>query len=133
MNSVMSTYIDEFVLVYLDDILIYSDNSDERKLHLCKVFDHLQLHKLQAKLKKCEFGKSHVKYLGHVVGSGELRDDSDKVAAVLDWEPPVDIKGIQQFLGFANYYNRFITSFAKVAAPISNLLSGKRDFVWGAE
>ena len=62
------------------------------KLH--KVFDHLRLHNLQAKLKKCVFGKPYVKYLGLVVGSGELRVDSDKVAAVLDWEPPVDIKGM---------------------------------------
>ena len=94
MNSAMSGYIDELVLVCLDDILIYSNNADEHELHLGKVFDCLQLHKLQAKLKKCEFGKPHVKYLGHVVGSDELRVDSDKVATVLDWEPPVDIKGV---------------------------------------
>ena len=94
MNSVMSGYIDEFVFVYLDDILVYSDNANEHELHLRKVFDWLWLHKLYAKLQKCEFGKPHVKYLGHVVGSGELRVDSDKVAAVLDWEPPVDIKGV---------------------------------------
>ena len=83
-----------FILVYLDSILIYSNNTDENEMHLRKVFDHLRLHKLQAKLKRCEFGKTHVKYLGHVVGSGALRVDSDKVAAVLDWEPPVDIKGM---------------------------------------
>ena len=94
MNSVRFGYIDEFVLVYLDDILVYSDNADEHEMHLCKVFDCLQLHMLQAELKKYEFGKPHVKYLGCVVGSGELRVDSDKVAAVLDWEPPVDIKGV---------------------------------------
>ena len=90
----MSSYIDEFDLVYLDDILVYSNNADEHEMHLRKVFDHLRLHKLQAKLKRCEFGKPHVIYLGHVVGSGELVVDSDKVAAVLDWEPPVDIKGM---------------------------------------
>ena len=82
----MSGYIDELVLVYLDNILVYCDNDDEHKLHLCKAFDCLQLHELQAKLKQCEFGKPHVKYLGHVVGSGELRVDSDKVAAILDWK-----------------------------------------------
>ena len=90
----MSGYIDELVLVYLDDILIYSNNANEHEMHLCKVFDHLQLHKLQTKLKKYGFVKPCVKYLGHIVGSGELRVDSDKVAAVLDWEPPVDIKGV---------------------------------------
>ena len=94
MNAVMSGYIDDFVLVYLDDILIYSNNADEHKAYLWQVFDRLCKQKLQTKLKNCEFGKPYVKYLGHVVGSGELRVDSDKVAAVLDWEPPKDIKGV---------------------------------------
>ena len=73
MNAVMSGYIDDFVLVYLDDILVYSDNAKEHEAYLRQVFDRLRKHKLQAKLKKCEFGKPYVKYLGHVVGSGELR------------------------------------------------------------
>ena len=90
----MSGYIDDFVLLYLDDILIYSDNAEDHKPHLWQVFDQLCKHKLQAKLNKYEFGKPYVKYLGHVVGSGELRVDSDKVAAALDWEPPKDIKGV---------------------------------------
>ena len=94
MNAVMSGYIDDFVLVYLDDILVYSDNAKEHKAHLWQVFDQLREHKLQAKLKKCEFGKPYISYLGNVVGSGLLRVDSDKVAAVLDWVPPKDIKGI---------------------------------------
>ena len=94
MNAVMSGYIDDFVLVYLHDILVYSNNADEHKAHLWHVFDRLRKHKLQTKLQKCEFGKPYVKYLGHMVGSGELRVDSDKVAAVLDWEPPKDIKGV---------------------------------------
>ena len=84
MNVVMSGYIDVLVLVYLDDILVYSNNADEHEAHLRQVFDRLREHKLQAKLKKCEFGKPYVKYLGHVVDSGELYVDSDKVAAVLD-------------------------------------------------
>ena len=83
MNAVVSGYIGDFVLVYLDNILVYSDNKEEHKTHLGQVFDQLCEHKLQAKLKKCEFGKPYVKYLGHVVGSGELHVDSDKVAAVL--------------------------------------------------
>ena len=72
----------------------YSDNEDEHKAHLCQVFDRLREHKLQAKLKKCEFGKLHVKYLGHVVGSGKLSVDREKVAAVTSWERPSDIKGV---------------------------------------
>ena len=88
----MHGYIDKFVLVYLDDVLVYSDNEDEHEGHLRQVFDRLHEHKLQAKLKKCEFRKSHMKYLGHIVGSGEL--SVDQVAAVSSWEPPSNIKGI---------------------------------------
>ena len=94
MNAVMSGYRDDFILVYLDDILVYSNNAEEHKTHLQQVFHQLHEHKLWAKLKQCEFGKPYVKYLGHVVGSGELCVDSDKVPAVLDWEPPKDIKGV---------------------------------------
>ena len=75
MNAVMSGYIDDFVLVYLDDILVYSNNAEEHKAHLRQVLDRLCEHKLQAKLKKCKFGKPYVKYFGHVVGSGEHRVD----------------------------------------------------------
>ena len=94
MNAVMSGYIDDFVLVYLGDFLVYSDNAEEHEAHLRQVFDQLCKHKLQAKLKKYEFGKPYVKYLWHVVCSGELCVDSDKVAAVLNWDTPKDIKGV---------------------------------------
>ena len=94
MNSVMGEYIDNFVLVYLDDILVFSINNHEHKNHLRLVFQKLREHKLQAKLKKCEFDKPHVKYLGHIVGSGEVHVDKDKVSAVANWEPPKDIKGV---------------------------------------
>ena len=72
MNAVMSGCIDDFVLVYLDNILVYSNNTEEHKTHLCKVFDRLHEHKLQAKLKKCKLRNPYLKYLGHIVGSGEL-------------------------------------------------------------
>ena len=90
----MHGYIDKFILVYLDDVLVYSDSEAEYEAHICQVLDWLREHKLQAKLKKCEFGKSHVKYLGHVVGSGKLSVDREKVAAVTSWEPPSDIRGV---------------------------------------
>ena len=133
MNSVMGEYIDDFVLVYLDDILVFSSTEYEHENHLRLVFQQLRQHKLQAKLKKCEFGKPRVKSLGHIVGLGKVHMDKDKVAAVINWEPPRDVKGVQQFLGFANYYNRFIPNFAKVAAPISNLLSNQKEFKWDTQ
>ena len=94
MNLVMHGYIDKFVLVYLDNVLVYSNNDDEHKANLRQVFDRLFENKLQAKLKKCKFRKLHVKYLDHVVGSGKLSVDRDKVAAVSSWEPPSDTKDV---------------------------------------
>ena len=91
MNSDMGEYIDGFVLVYLDYILVFSTTEHEHGNHLGLVFQRLREHKVQAKLKKCEFGKLRIKYLGHIVGSGEVYLDKDKVASVANWEPPKDI------------------------------------------
>ena len=82
------------MLVYLDDILMFSTTEYEHKHHLRLIFQKLREHKLQAKLKECEFGKPRVKYLGHVVGSGEVHVDQVKVAAVANWEAPIYIKGV---------------------------------------
>ena len=87
----MEEYIDDFVLVYLDDILVFSPTEHEHENHLRLV---LRDHKLQAKLKKCEFGKPRVKYFGHIVGSGEVYGDKDKVSAAANWDTPKDIKRI---------------------------------------
>ena len=94
MNSIMGEYIDDFVLVYLDDILVFSTTEHEYEHHLRLVFQKLREHKLQAKLKKCEFAKPRVKYLGHIVGSGEVNVDKDKFAEVTNLEAPSDIKGV---------------------------------------
>ena len=94
MNDVMGKYIDDFVLVYFDDILMFSTTEYEHEHHLRLVFQKLREHKLQAKLKKCEFGKPHLKYLGHIIGSGEVHVDQDKVAAVARWKTLTDIKGV---------------------------------------
>ena len=94
MNSVMGEYIYNFVLLYLDDILVFSSTEHKHKNYLRLVFQRLREHKLQARLIKCEFGKPHVKYLDYVVASGEVHVDKDKVASVSNWELPTDIKGI---------------------------------------
>ena len=90
----MGEYIDDFMLLYLDDILVFSTTEHEHEHHLRLFFQRLREHKLQAKLKKCEFGKLRIKYLGHIVGSGEVHADKDKVAAVANWEAPKDINGV---------------------------------------
>ena len=90
----MGKYIDNFVLICLDDILVFSTTEYEHENHLRLFFQRLREHKLQAKLKKCEFGKPRVKYLGYVVGSGEVHVNIDRFGAVANWEVPKDIKGI---------------------------------------
>ena len=90
----MHGYIDKFVLMYLDDVLVYSDNKDYHEAHLQKVLDQLCKHKLQANQKNCEFSKMHMKYGGYVVGSNKLCIDDDNVAAVSSWEPPANIEGV---------------------------------------
>ena len=94
MNSALGEYIDDFVLVYLDDILVFTTTAYEHETRLRHVFQRSREHKLQAKLKKCEFGKPPAKYLGYIVGSREVHVDKGKVAAVANWEAPKDIEGI---------------------------------------
>ena len=94
MHNVFREALDSFVLVYLDDILVYSKDEDQHEEHLSWVFEKLQEHKLFAKRKKCEFGKSRVKYLGHIVGSGELKVDAEKVEPVKGWDAPTTIKEV---------------------------------------
>ena len=94
MNDVMGDYMDNLVLVYLDDILVFSTTDYKHEYHPRFVFQKLRKHKLQAKLKKCEFGKPCVKYLRHIICSGEVHIDQDKVATVSNWETPTQIKGV---------------------------------------
>ena len=95
MNDVFGDYVDKFVLVYLDDLLVFSSSTAEHEQYLRLVLQYLREHHLLAKLCKCEFGKPKVRYLGHVVGSGELSMDPDKVSDALEWEPPTDVKQVQ--------------------------------------
>ena len=94
MNYVFSDLIDWYVLVYFDDILVYSETANDHEKHLCKVFSQLCAHKLQVKHAKCEFGHAYVHYLGHIVGSGKLQVDIEKVATVKDWPTPSCIRDI---------------------------------------
>ena len=94
MNTTLSDLLDRFVLVYLDDILIYSTSDDEHERHLRCVFDRLRKYVLYAKLSKCEFGVREVDYLGHIVGGGQVRADPTKISAVKDWPVPTSVKHV---------------------------------------
>lgn len=131
MNEVFRSALDSFVTVYLDDILIFSRSEEEHIRHLRWVFTQLREHKLFAKRSKCSFGLSEVEYLGHIVGRDGVRVDPAKIAAVRDWPEPTTIRALQQFMGLANYYNRFVRSFARLSVPLSDLLQKGVTWAWG--
>ena len=133
MEATFRQELDKFVLVFLDDILIYSRTFEEHEAHLRVVLQRLREQKLYAKLSKCEFFRGEVEFLGHVVGRAGVRMIEGKVAAVEQWPTPTCQKEVEQFLGLAGYYRRFIEGFSRIAAPLSELCGTLRKLRGGAE
>jgi hypothetical protein len=121
MNDVLFDYLDDFCIAYLDNILIYSDDELEYELHVKKVLQRLRDAGLQADIKKCEFNVTRTKYLGFIISMDGIKVDPEKVAVVKNWEAPKTIRGIQAFLGFCNFYRRFIRNYGIIAKPLMNL------------
>jgi hypothetical protein len=111
MNKVFMEYLDKFVVVFIDDILIYSKNEEEHEEHLWLVLQKLREQQLYAKFSKCDFWLKEVSFLGHIITDGGISVDPAKVSDVLKWEPPRTVKEIRSFLGLAVYYRRFIEGF----------------------
>jgi hypothetical protein len=130
MNSVFMDYLDKFVVVFIDDILIYSKNEQVHEEHLRKVLQRLRDCQLYAKLSKCEFWISKVLFLGHIINREGLAVDPRKVTTILDWKAPKDVQGIKSFIGMAGYYRRFIEGFSMIARPMIALLAKKVEFMW---
>ena len=108
MNALLGEYLDKFVLIFLDDVLIYSANPQDHAQHLRKVLGKLQEHKLFSKASKCEMLKTSVEFLGQQISRGGMTPTKATLKAVQDWATPKDVKGVRSFLGFANYYRRFV-------------------------
>jgi hypothetical protein len=122
--------LDKFVVVFIDDILIYSNNEKEHAKHLRIVLQRLRDHKLYAKFSKCEFWLDSVKFLGHTISKDGISVNPSKVQEVMDWKPPKFVHQIRSFLGFMGYYRRFIPDFSRITKPMTELLKKGVKFVW---
>ena len=131
MNRVCRPYLDKFVVVFIDDILIYSKTKEEHDGHLRLVLELLRKEKLYAKFSKCEFWMKEVQFLGHVVSKNGIHVDPSKIDAVRNWRRPETPTEIRQFLGLAGYYRRFIENFSKIAQLLTMITQKERDFDWG--
>ncbi|CAJ2638266.1 unnamed protein product [Trifolium pratense] len=130
MNRIFHSFLDRFVVVFIDDILIYSKSEEEHEEHLRIVLQVLKEKKLYAKLSKCEFWMREVSFLGHIISSGGIAVDPAKVDAVSQWGTPESVSEIRSFLGLAGYYRRFIEGFSKLALPLTKLTRKDQAFVW---
>ena len=120
-----------FVQVYCDDILIFSKTREEHLVHVRMVLETLRHHKLYAKASKCQFGRSSVGFLGHVISERGVAVDPRKVAAVAEWATPTSCTDVRRFVGLANYYRKFVLRFSALAAPLTALCSPRAQFTWG--
>jgi RNase H-like domain found in reverse transcriptase/Reverse transcriptase (RNA-dependent DNA polymerase)/Integrase zinc binding domain/Chromo (CHRromatin Organisation MOdifier) domain len=134
-NSVLQEFLDDFVSAYVDDVLIFTDGTrEEHRRQVHQVLDKLQAAGLQLDIDKCEFEVKSTKYLGFIVEAGKgLRMDPAKVAAIKEWQPPKSAKGVSSFIGFANFYRRFIKDYSKMTAPLHDLTRKDREFHWNQE
>ncbi len=125
MHEVLREFLHQFVLVYIDDILIYSRSEAEHRQHVAEVLQRLRKNNLFLKAEKCSFHQSSVKFLGYHIDQEGIKMDEGKVTAIQDWPMPTSIKELQRFLGFANFYRRFIQNYSSIAGPLTDLLKHK--------
>ena len=133
MNKVFMKFLDKFVVVFIDDILVYSKNEEEHEQHLQLVLETLREHQLYAKFSKCDFWLKEVKFLGHTLSAGGVAVDPKKIASILEWKTPANVRNIREFLGLAGYYRKFVKDFSKIAKPMTELLKKEKQFEWSPE
>ncbi|XP_016667470.2 uncharacterized protein [Gossypium hirsutum] len=130
MNRIFQPYLDQFVVVFIDDILVYSKTEAEHDQHLRIVLQILREKQLYGKLSKYEFWLSEVVFLGHVVSADGIRVDPKKIEAIIQWKTPKNVSEVRSFLGLAGYYRRFVNGFSKIALPMTKLLQKNVPFIW---
>ena len=125
MNRVFHPYLDRFVIVFIDDILVYSRNEKEHAEHLWTVLQTLRQKQLYAKFSKCEFWLARVVFLGHVISAEGIYVDPQRIEAVVKWERPTNVTEVRSFLGLASYYRRFVEGFSKIAISLTRVTRKK--------
>ena len=125
--------LDKFVLIFIDDILIYSKNQEEHKEHLRIVLEMLRKHQLYANFIKCDFFKVEIQYLGHDISAEGISVDPEKIKKIMEWHIPQNVANIQSFMGLAGYYRRFIEGFSRIYFPITSLQIKGKLFKWTIE
>ena len=130
MNRVFRPYVDQFFVVFIDDILVYSKDAQEHEKHMRIVLETLREKRLYAKLSKCDFWLKEVSFLGHIVSAEGIRVDPTKIEAVVNWKPPRSVTEVRSFLGLAGYYRRFVRGFSVIVSPFTKLLKKGIKFEW---
>jgi len=129
MNEIFHPFLRQFILVFFDDILVYSHSEEEHVIHLQKTLEILRLHKLHAKLSKCHFGCSEIDYLRHVIFANSVVVDQKKIESILQWPFPSSLKSLRGFLGLTGYYRKFVHGYGQIARPLTDMLK-KGAFRW---
>jgi hypothetical protein len=130
MNFILHPYIRKFVLVYIDDILIFSKSEAEHQAHMRLVFEVFKRDKFYICKAKSSFAQKKVKYLGHIVDKHGIRPDPKKVKAVQTWPVPKNVHDVRSFLGLVNYFRKFIEHYSEIAVPLTNLTKKSHSWVW---
>ncbi len=128
-NDVFRDMLGRWAIVYMDDILVYSDTQDSHVQHVRAVLKRLIEHQLYAKMEKCEFHQTLTSFLGYIISADGVAMDEKKINSVVNWPTPKTTKELQRFLGFANFYRRFIRNFSTIAAPLTSLLKGGKPYL----
>jgi len=122
--------LNKFLVVFIDDILIYLKTKEEHDEHLQIILQVLTEHKLYAKFSKCEFFKDKIQYMGHVISKDGISVDTDKIKMIIEWPIPKDVSDVRSFMGITGYYRKFIEGFSRIANPITSLQKKGKKFVW---